>query len=688
MQIPNLNMERTFGMLFLLFVAILSSEVASKAMTKSAHDLIMEVNDEAFAKRGTSENATEDLIIKINEAIGNDMFEGDIKMTKEERKNAYGDNNKRNIINDRRYTWRTRVVPYVIEHSSSTAHTQIKAGLAEIVKKVKCLTFRPKISSDPHYIRFYIGAGCWSEIGRKYYKVQTDVSLASNCLQSQGLIIHEVVHALGFYHEQSRPDRDSFVVINYENIPLAQKYNFDRRKAHQIANVKTVYDYKSIMHYSRTTFTSNGKDTMYAKFDPSLNLGSQELSQLDIQELNEVYQCHRSSSQVWSDWSSWLVCYAYGSKCRRTRQRYCFASNKASCPGADDAGVQDQHQDCSTCLEPMNGHWSAWGSWGSCSKNCDEGTRTRKRLCNNPAPANGGSNCPLSNSETKICRIKKCSQKWYDTSFEDGWGMWKQSTADGSLNWIRYAGSTPTANTGPTGDHTTHYGYYAYVESGVQEHYKNVILLSSELPANFGQKCLSFYYSMNGKNMGSLTLTLLLKSGNTMWLWQKKDHQGTDWKAGVTNLPALNEAYRIQIKATLGVSPNSDIAIDDIFIDTGACDTGIETCEDKYSQCDFWARTGECHKNTYWMLRSCCLSCTGRIGGCTDSFGSTQCKGFAKDYGCTYNGEWMWKNCCTSCKDCLDRNGQCSNWAGQGECEKNPTWMKENCKVSCKVCKA
>ena len=57
--------------------------------------------------------------------------------------------------------------------------------------------------------------------------------------------------------------------------------------------MKSVYDYKSIMHYSRTTFTLNGKDTMYAKFDPSLDLGSQKLSELDIQELNEVYQCHR-----------------------------------------------------------------------------------------------------------------------------------------------------------------------------------------------------------------------------------------------------------------------------------------------------------------------------------------------------------------------------------------------------------
>ncbi len=47
--------------------------------------------------------------------------------------------------------------------------------------------------------------------------------------------------------------------------------------------------------------------------------------------------------------------------------------------------------------------------------------------------------------------------EWYDTSFEDGWGMWKQGYGD-QLDWTRYTGATHTTNTGPDGDHTTNFG--------------------------------------------------------------------------------------------------------------------------------------------------------------------------------------------------------------------------------------
>lgn len=59
-------------------------------------------------------------------------------------------------------------------------------------------------------------SGCWSLVGR-HDRGQV-VNLQNPGCVHHGVVVHELMHALGFYHQQSAADRDEWVKINWENI--------------------------------------------------------------------------------------------------------------------------------------------------------------------------------------------------------------------------------------------------------------------------------------------------------------------------------------------------------------------------------------------------------------------------------------------------------------------------------------
>ena len=58
---------------------------------------------------------------------------------------------------------------------------------------------------------------CFSYVGNIKRDGGQELSIGNRC-NRKGIIVHELLHALGFWHEQSRPDRDSYVRVFFENI--------------------------------------------------------------------------------------------------------------------------------------------------------------------------------------------------------------------------------------------------------------------------------------------------------------------------------------------------------------------------------------------------------------------------------------------------------------------------------------
>lgn len=66
-----------------------------------------------------------------------------------------------------------------------------------------------------------------------------------------GVLKHELGHTLGFYHEQTRMDRDEYITILTDNIYPGALSQFNKYDHEQTDSLGVPYDFDSIMHYSR-----------------------------------------------------------------------------------------------------------------------------------------------------------------------------------------------------------------------------------------------------------------------------------------------------------------------------------------------------------------------------------------------------------------------------------------------------
>ncbi|XP_062596519.1 zinc metalloproteinase nas-4-like [Saccostrea cucullata] len=213
-----------------------------------------------------------------------------IEEEKERMEEKMGKRKKRKAIRDTRRRWPSNTIPYEIAAStfSSSALNEINAALNEW-RTQTCLTF-PQRNGEAAAIRFQNGDGCSSFVGRTG-SVQP-ISLANGC-RVRRIITHEIGHAVGYWHEQSRPDRGGFVQIIEDNIAPGLQFNFEELPTSQVNTFDVPYDYLSVMHYGARAFSVNNGITVRT-IDQSFQnrIGNAPgLSFRDIKLANLMYNC-------------------------------------------------------------------------------------------------------------------------------------------------------------------------------------------------------------------------------------------------------------------------------------------------------------------------------------------------------------------------------------------------------------
>ncbi|RKH44499.1 hypothetical protein D7Y23_27480 [Corallococcus sp. AB050B] len=146
--------------------------------------------------------------------------------------------------------WPNGVVPYVHVYGSLDDNYVINDAIRHWQRKTG-LRFVPLSASTPtsvDHVYFVKGQGCYSHVGRKGGR--QFITLEGACGLSG--VIHELGHAIGFWHEQSREDRDTYVEILWDNIEDGKEHNFEQHISD--SDDFGPYDFASVMHYHSTAF--------------------------------------------------------------------------------------------------------------------------------------------------------------------------------------------------------------------------------------------------------------------------------------------------------------------------------------------------------------------------------------------------------------------------------------------------
>lgn len=164
----------------------------------------------------------------------------------------------------------------------------------DAIELVTCIRFKPrKYAKD--FLQIFSGKYCKSHLGRT--GGPQPLSLNRRVCFEKGIIIHELLHALGYIHMHNRPDRDKYVKILWKNIAPQWFSEFDKVNPSNFNHLGTPYDYQSIMHYGTTAFTKNGKVTILTKNGERIGQRF-GLSKGDIKRINNKYKCNVGSSHI------------------------------------------------------------------------------------------------------------------------------------------------------------------------------------------------------------------------------------------------------------------------------------------------------------------------------------------------------------------------------------------------------
>ncbi|KAK6726489.1 hypothetical protein RB195_004674 [Necator americanus] len=167
------------------------------------------------------------------------------------------------------------VIPYRITGQYDQSERRTIARAMKRIEDNTCIRFKPRANEwDYVDIRNQAGQGCYTNVGRPGGRsvLMLEANYAETCMETE-IVLHELMHVIGLWHEHMRYDRDKYIKVHYENIERGYWSQFEKVTPDKATTYNVPYDYKSVMHYGKRSFAKPGRismetlDSRYQKFE-------------------------------------------------------------------------------------------------------------------------------------------------------------------------------------------------------------------------------------------------------------------------------------------------------------------------------------------------------------------------------------------------------------------------------------
>ena len=161
---------------------------------------------------------------------------------------------------------------------------RVTAAIAEWKKKSPLTFVKIENDSGDHILFTKKADVCRSSLGRVGGRQLIELDDACQV----GAVIHEIGHAVGLAHEHMRSDRDSKLIVHWENIMKGKETQFHKRP-HSLRD-ENEYCLASVMHYGPTAFAVDSSKPTLSSIDPGTTFGQRrELAPCDIATVEKFY---------------------------------------------------------------------------------------------------------------------------------------------------------------------------------------------------------------------------------------------------------------------------------------------------------------------------------------------------------------------------------------------------------------